>query len=114
MQLNLSFNSVHNYENNPASQAVLNERREDFNEQCWLCLKRMLKGERLSYLTAINTGIGDIRRRSKDLIDHKGIPVKREWAYVDGKRQDFKEYYIDQKDIPEVTAKILGQLVIIK
>jgi len=114
MQLNLSFNSVHPYENNPASQAVLNERREDFNEQCWLCLKRMLSGERLSYLTAINTGIGDIRRRAKDLIDHKGIPVKREWAYIDGKRQDFKEYYIEEKDIPVVTAKILGQLVIIK
>ncbi len=114
MQLAITFESVHTKENNAASQAVLDERREDFNAQCWACLKRMLKGERLSYLTAINTGIGDIRRRAKDLIDHKGIPVKREWAVIDGKRQDYKEYYIDANDIPVVTAKIVGQLVIIK
>lgn len=110
MQLGFNFDSVHQWENNPQSQAHLNLKREDFNEQCWLVLKRMLAGEKLSYLTAINSGIGDIRRRSKDLIDGFGIPVKREWEIVDGKRQDYKVYYIAPEDRAAVMKRIIDHI----
>jgi hypothetical protein len=89
---------IHQHENNAASQAQLELRRDDFNEQCWEVLTRMLNGEKLSSKSAINTGIGDIRRRAKDLIDHKGIPVRREWATENGVRQPYKWYYIEADD----------------
>jgi hypothetical protein len=107
MQLQLTFSPVHDRENNPTSQAHLELKREDFNEQCWIVLKRMLDGEKLSYLTAINSGIGDIRRRAKDLIDGKGIPVKREWAVIDGVKQDYKWYYIAEADRLAVMRRII-------
>jgi hypothetical protein len=110
VQLTLTLDPVHRSENNEESQRVLNLRREDFNTQCWEVLKRMLDGEKLSSLSAINTGIGDIRRRAKDLIDGYGIPVKREWAVVDGKRQDHKEYYIAPNDRPAVMRRIIHEL----
>lgn len=111
MQLEMTFNSVHVRENNPDSQAHLDLKREDFNAQCWEVLKRMLDGEKLSYLTAINTGIGDIRRRAKDLIDGKGIPVKREWATDEnGNRLDFKWYYIAKEDREQVMRRIIELL----
>lgn len=107
MQLQMTFNAVHGRENNPDSQRHLELKREDFNEQCWRVLKRMLDGEKLSYLTAINSGIGDIRRRAKDLIDGKGIPVKREWAIENGERQDYKWYYIAPEDRENVMRRII-------
>lgn len=111
MQLGLNFNPTHKWENNPESQAHLNLKREDFNEQCWTVLKRMLAGEKLSYLTAINSGIGDIRRRSKDLIDTYGIPVKREWAVVEGERQYYKWYYIAAADRESVMKRVIDLMV---
>lgn len=107
-QLTLTLDTVHLRENNPESQAVLDLRREDFNQQCWEVLKRMLDGERLSYKTAINSGIGDIRRRAKDLIDGYGIPIKREW--VDDDEQRFKVYYIRPEDRPAVMRRIINEM----
>jgi hypothetical protein len=106
-QLAFDFNAVHQFENNSNNQSHLEMKREDFNEQCWTVLKRMLEGERLSYLTAINTGIGDIRRRAKDLIDSYGIPVKREWDVKDGEKQDYKVYYIAPEDRESVMKRII-------
>lgn len=108
MQLQLTFNPVHVKENNFESQNFLNENRNILNIQCWTVLKRMLNGEKLSYLTAINTGIGDIRRRAKDLIDGFGIPVRREWAVIDGVKQSYKWYYIASEDVHFVHEKIVA------
>ena len=57
-------------------------------------------------LTAVQTGIGDIRRRAKDLIDYHQIPICREWATVDGITQRYKCYYIHDEDIPVVAGRI--------
>lgn len=113
MQLGIDFDSVHKRENNPESQAVLDERREEFNEQCWKVLKRMLRGERLTVAGTAQLGenyISSLPRRAKDLVDNNAIPITIEWAYIDGVRQKFKEYYIKTEDIPEVMERILGQL----
>lgn len=110
VQLTFTLDTVHRAENNPESQRVLNLRREDFNAQCWEALKRMLGGERLTNKIAVNTGIGDIRRRAKDLIDGYGIPVRREWAEENGKKLDYKVYYIAVADRPAVMRRIIGEL----
>lgn len=106
----MTFSPVHLRENNAESQQHLELKREDFNEQCWKVLNRMLNGERLCYLTAINSGIGDIRRRSKDLIDGFGILVRREWAVIDGIRQDYKHYYIADEDREAVIKRIINTI----
>lgn len=81
-------------------------RRGDFTTQCWEILQRMLAGEKLTMLTAVQTGIGDIRRRAKDLIDKHHIPICRKWATVDGISQRYKCYYIDEDDVALVTGRI--------
>src|SRR5580700_3162097 len=85
---------------------LLEIRRRDFNAQCWEILQRMLAGEKLTMLTAVQTGIGDIRRRAKDLIDDHQIPVCRKWAIVEGVKQRHKCYYIDPDDIEIVANRI--------
>lgn len=113
-QLTLNWNPVHDRENNPHSQQHLELKRDDFSEQCWEALKRMLNGERLTMKIAINTGISDIRRRAKDLIDHKGIPVKREWDTINGIRQDYKVYYISPIDREPIMKRLIDLMNIEK
>ncbi|MDB5281144.1 MAG: hypothetical protein JWO06_219 [Bacteroidota bacterium] len=107
MELNINFDIVHRTENNPSSQAYLNLRRADFNNQCWKVLKRLLTGERITMRTGVNSEIGDIRRRSIDLIQF-GIPVKREWARDENnKRLNYKEYFLTDEDRPKVALRII-------
>lgn len=106
-QLSINFNVVHARENNAESQSTLELKRERFNKQCWNVLMRLLAGEKITNKTGLDTGIGDIRRRAKDLIDGYGIPIKREWALIDGKKQEYKWYYIDEVDRKQVAEKII-------
>ena len=107
MELTLNFDIVHKEENNPASQAYLELRREDFNKQCWTVLKRLLNGERLTMRICVNSGIGDIRRRAVDLI-HFHIPVKREWAKdKKGNKLNYKEYFLTEQDRYDVALRII-------
>jgi hypothetical protein len=108
IQLQLDFNPVHTRENNPESQRVLDLRRDDFNEQCWLALTLMLNGE---FITNKDSRIGHMARRAKDLIDRYGIPVQREWAVVDNVKQDYKWYYILPEDRFKVAKRIIDRLV---
>jgi len=101
----MSFDTVHRKENNKASQSVLNLRREDFNEQCWLALKLMLDGEKI---TNKDPRIGHMARRAKDLIDGKGIPVQRFWAINEkGEQEKFKWYFIKEEDRLRVAKRII-------
>ncbi len=105
MQLNIDFNPVHHFENNSQSQEKLNLRREDFNDQCWLALKRMLDGDRI---TNKDEQIGHIARRAKDLIDGFKIPVQREWALNEkGEKEKWKWYFIREEDRPKVMRRII-------
>lgn len=110
-QLSINFDPVHRYENNPESQAMLDAHRDVFTRECWVVLKRMLEGEVITMKSAINSGISDIRRRSKDLIDDYKIPVQREFIEVDGVKTRRKKYYIKPVDIPIVMMKIINGLV---
>jgi len=107
MQLSLTFNSVHPKENNKNSREFLELRREQFNKKCWQLLKRLLNGEQLTVLQAANSGISSLPRRAQDLIEHKGIPVRREWAVVNGVRQTYKIYYITEEDRLNVALRII-------
>jgi len=110
-QLHIDFDLVHRFENNEESQAQLDKYRDVFSHECWNVLKRMLKGEVITMKSGINSGISDIRRRAKDLIDHYGIPVQRDYLVdEDGEKLRIKGYYIRQSDIPGVMMKIVDGL----
>lgn len=71
----------------------------------------MLNGERLTVAGTAGLGenhISSLPRRAKDLIDGKGIPVKREWQYINGVRQNYKEYYISDEDREQVMKRIIN------
>jgi hypothetical protein len=78
-------------ENNKESQALFEENKDRFSAQCRIAYDAMMQGERLTTAKAlIEYGIGDLRRRVKDLKDMWGVPVQS--VIVQGK---FKEYFIN-------------------
>ena len=91
MQLNIDF-SKKPPENNMASQAHFEAHKDKFNEQCQKVYDLMMSGQRLTTLSALQHGIGDLRRRVKDLIDYGNAPVQKRWIECNGSR--YKEYYL--------------------
>lgn len=88
----LSF-QIHDRENNSDSELILKANKERFSNQCRIVYDALLRGEKLTTASAlIKYGIGDLRRRVKDLVDYHGIEVKSE--LIEGR---FKEYFIEIK-----------------
>lgn len=77
-------------ENNIQSQSILNQNKDKLNNQCQIVLDLLMKGERLTVRDAmIHYGIGDLRRRVKDLKDAAGISINSNTL-----PGGFKEYFI--------------------
>lgn len=90
-QNQIDFSQLEHSENNPESQEHFNLNKKAFSRQCRIVYEALLRGERLTTTKAlIEYGIGDLRRRIKDLKDIWNIPVKDQ--YVEGK---FKEYFLN-------------------
>ncbi|WP_339889790.1 helix-turn-helix domain-containing protein [uncultured Flavobacterium sp.] len=90
MDLEIDFTELNHVENNIDSQKHFEENKERFSNQCKIVYEALLRGEKLTTTRAlIEYGIGDLRRRIKDLKDQWNVPIKSE--YVKGK---FKEYYL--------------------
>ena len=91
-QLEIDFRAplVH-HENNPESQKIFDGNIDHFSNQCKIVYNAFKRGERLTTTKAlVEYGIGDLRRRVKDLIDSYGVSVQKET--VEGK---YKEYFIN-------------------
>jgi len=89
-QLQIDFSTLSHQENNIESQRHFDENKDKFSKQCKIVYEALLRGERLTTAKAlIEYGIGDLRRRVKDLIDMWGVPVQSE--YVENR---YKEYFL--------------------
>lgn len=78
-------------ENNIKSQKIFEENKKEFSNQCRIIFEAFKRGERLTTSSALlNYGIGDLRRRVKDLKDICNVPVQSEI-----KEKKFKEYYLN-------------------
>lgn len=87
MQTNLF---VHSKENNRESQGILEASRERLENQCAKLLRLFKEGKRLTVRDAmIHHGIGDLRRRVKDLKE-SGWDIKSEMIGF-----GFKRYWIE-------------------
>lgn len=95
-QSELNF-PVHQIENNPESERHLTDNKIHFSKKCILLLQRLCNGERLKFAEEVKT-IGDLRRRSLDLIQ-QGIPVQRTFE------GSIKEYYLLESDILWIKSK---------
>ena len=90
-QIAIDFSSLYHFENNIESQRHFNENKDKFSKQCRIVYEALLRGERLTTSKAlIEYGIGDLRRRVKDLIDMWGVPVQSEFI-----KGNYKEYFIN-------------------
>lgn len=88
MQIQIDF--TNRVENNIHSQQILKSNSKSINNQCRIVLEALQRGEKLTTASAlINYGIGDLRRRIKDLKDFQQIPVQSE--LIEGR---FKKYYL--------------------
>ena len=87
---NIDLNLFYHLENNPGSQAHFEANKDRFSKQCKILYEALLNGEKLTTTKALLVyGIGDLRRRVKDLKDIWNVPIKSH--YVEKK---FKEYYL--------------------
>ena len=90
-QSELDFTFYTHNENNVESQQIFQENKKTLGGQCKVVYEALLRGERLTTASAlIEYGIGDLRRRVKDLKDIWNIPV--ESKLIDSR---FKEYYLN-------------------
>jgi hypothetical protein len=88
MQIEIDFTHPHN---NRESELMFDENIEHFENQCKKVLRALKRGEKLTTTIALlKYGIGDLRRRIKDLKDTYHVDVKAD--FINGTR--FKEYYL--------------------
>ena len=82
----------HTKENNSHSQQILDDNYDRLNNQCRTVLNVLMTGRRLTVKDAMNEyGIGDLRRRVKDINDNHYIPIRIKSDVLPG---GFKEYYL--------------------
>lgn len=67
--------SVHQFENTPANQSMLDANRDHFSNQCRKVFDLLMRGEALTSINAQGFGIGDIRARVRDLIKFNGVKI---------------------------------------
>ena len=92
MQTTIDFTKpIVHYENNAESQCDFLERETEFRGQCKTIMEAFQRGERLSTKIALlEYGIGDLRRRIKDLKDNYNVE-----NIVDEKKDGgFKVWYL--------------------
>ena len=88
--MEIDFSELNHVENKISNQEHFERNKEKFSKQCKIVYEALLRGERLTTTKALlNYGIGDLRRRIKDLKDIWNVPIQDE--YVEGK---FKEYFL--------------------
>lgn len=88
--MEIDFSELNHVENKISNQEHFERNKERFSNQCKIVYEALLRGERLTTTKALlNYGIGDLRRRIKDLKDIWNVPIEDE--YVEGK---FKEYFL--------------------
>lgn len=86
MQTEINFH----LENNAESQSIFNGNIDHFSKQCKLVYTALKRGEQLTTAEAlIKYGIGDLRRRIKDLRDNYNVNVQSK--LTDNR---FKIYYL--------------------
>ena len=89
-QPKIDFSQLQHIENKVSNQEHFEANKDKFSNQCRLVYEALLRGEKLTTAKAlIDYGIGDLRRRCKDLRDIWNVPV--ESNYVEGR---YKEYYL--------------------
>lgn len=77
-------------ENKVINQVQFEKNKKQLSKQCQIVYDAFLRGEKLTTSTAlIKYGVGDLRRRVKDLKDIWNIPVEDQ--YLEGR---FKEYFL--------------------
>lgn len=90
MKTEINYGDLFHIENKVSNQEHFERNKDKFSKQCKIVYEALLRGERLTTTIALlNYGIGDLRRRIKDLKDMWNVDVKDQ--YVNGK---FKEYYL--------------------
>lgn len=86
---------IHAKENNPDSQANLDENRVKFSGQAAYVLALLRKGYKLTRKSAmVDFGIMSLERRCKDLRDYHKIDIKAEWVLKEDGKRSHKIYYL--------------------
>lgn len=87
---------VHSVENSRENERHLNANKDRFNRQCKQVLEILQRGTKLTTKTALlYYGIGDLRRRCKDLRDN-GIEIQWEWETDEnGKTTRYKKWFMN-------------------
>jgi len=93
MQAEIDFTQpIIHRENNLTSQGNFEANEPKFRGQCKIIMDAFKRGERLTTLSAmVNYGIGDLRRRIKDLKDNYNVKGIKD----ETKKGGFKEWHLN-------------------
>lgn len=98
-QLQIDFSTLHHNENTVENQLHFEANKEKFSKQCKIVFEALMRGERLTTAKAlIEYGIGDLRRRVKDLIDMWGVPVQSKYIKGNYKKVILKQWSVRVHD----------------
>jgi hypothetical protein len=87
----IDFAQLSHIENKVRNQEHFEANKDKFSNQCKLVYEALLREERLTTTKAlIDYGVGDLRRRIKDLKDMWNVPVESQM--VKGR---YKEYFLN-------------------
>ena len=79
--MEIDFSELNHVENKISNQEHFERNKEKFSKQCKIVYEALLRGERLTTTKALlNYGIGDLRRRIKDLKDIWNVPIQDEYV----------------------------------
>ena len=94
MQEKIDFTKqINRRENNQSSQNILEKNEIKFRGQCKTIMQAFFRGERLTTTRALlDYGIGDLRRRIKDLKDVYGV-MGLEYKLLEGR---YKEWFLNK------------------
>lgn len=87
---------VHERENNPLSQSILDDSAPRLNKQVIKTLELLSRGFRLTVRSAMDYGIGSLPRRILDIQEKANIRAKRKCMVVNGVKDNFYTYVFNK------------------
>lgn len=90
MEKEIKPENLFHKENKISNQEHFERNKDLFSNQCAIVYQALIRGEKLTTSIAlIKYGVGDLRRRVKDLIDTWNVDVQSK--YIEGR---YKEYFL--------------------
>jgi hypothetical protein len=111
MNFQLDFDFTHTRENNPLSEAHLEQFKEKFSRDCFEILKRLVAGEELTVEIAVLSKLtNSLPRRIKDLRDKWQVKISDQWVLNNEGKRSHMKWFMNEADKVESLKVLLNRM----